>query len=98
MGITTKPFDAAEHIKTPEDIAAFLEAAAEENDPAFMTEAIGIVARAIGMNEIAKQAGVTVNSLYKSLSENGNPSFSTVMRVLTALNIKVHYEALHEHA
>jgi probable addiction module antidote protein len=72
-----------------EDIAAYLEAAFEDGDPAVITHALGVVARAEGMTEVARRAGLTRASLYKALSENGRPEFETVLKVLRALGLKL---------
>ena len=84
---TTTRFDAAEYLDTPERQAAYITAAFEAGDPAFVRDAIGIVARARGMAEIAKKADLNRESLYKALGESGNPEFSTVLRVLQALDL-----------
>src|SRR5262245_46818343 len=85
--ITTTRFDAAEYLNTPERQAAYITAAFEAGDPAFVRDAIGTVARARGMAEIAKKADLNRESLYKALGESGNPEFSTVLRVLQALGL-----------
>ncbi len=81
----TKPWDAAEHLKTDEDMAAYLEAALEDGDPALVAAALGDIARAKGMTEIARQTGLGRESLYKALSPDGNSEFSTVLKVVKAL-------------
>lgn len=83
----TRPFDAARHLETPEDMALFLSDALEEGDPAAIRQALNIVARARGMTEIARAAGLGRESLYRSLGENGNPEFVTVLKVLRALGL-----------
>ena len=82
-------WDAADHLKTEADMEAYLEAALEENDPALIAAALGDVARAKGMTEIAKKAGLGRESLYKSLSAQGNPELSTVLKVIHALGLKL---------
>ena len=82
-------WDAADHLKTETDMEAYLEAALEENDPALIAAALGDVARAKGMTEIAKKAGLGRESLYKSLSAQGNPELSTVLKVIHALGLKL---------
>jgi len=82
-------WDAANHLKTEADMEAYLEAALEENDPALIAAALGDVARAKGMTEIAKKAGLGRESLYKSLSAQGNPELSTVLKVIHALGLKL---------
>jgi probable addiction module antidote protein/putative addiction module killer protein len=85
--ILTTRFDAAEYVNTPKRQAAYITAAFETGDPAFVRDAIGIVARARGMAEVAKLAELNRESLYKALGETGNPEFSTVMRILRALGL-----------
>jgi probable addiction module antidote protein len=82
-------WDAADHLKTEADMEAYLEAALEENDPALIAAALGDVARAKGMTEVAKKAGLGRESLYKSLSAQGNPELSTVLKVIHALGLKL---------
>jgi probable addiction module antidote protein len=89
----TKKWDAADHLKTDEDMAAYLEAALEENDPALVAAALGDIARAKGMGELARQTGLGRESLYKALSPDGNPEFSTVLKVLKALGLRLHATA-----
>ena len=87
--LKTKPFDIAEHLNTPEEIRAFLHEAAETGDDADFIHALNTAARAAGMSEVAKKAGVSRASLYKSLSEDGNPKFSTISKVTQALGCKL---------
>ena len=89
MALETAPYDSAEFLKTPEDVAAYLEAAFEDGDAAVITHALGVVARAEGMSEVAKQAGLTRASLYKALSADGHPEFATVLKVVQALGLKM---------
>lgn len=89
MSIELTKWDSADHLKTKEDVAAYLEAVFEDGDSALITHALGVVARAEGMTEVAKQAGLTRASLYKALSGNGNPEFSTVLKVVQALGLKM---------
>jgi probable addiction module antidote protein len=86
-------WDAADYLKTPEDIAAYLEASAEENDPVQMTLAPGAVARARNLSQLARDAGMTREGLYKALSEDGDPSFATVTRIARALGLRTQFEA-----
>jgi probable addiction module antidote protein len=88
--IATKPWDPAEHLKTEEDMAAYLEAALEEGDPALVAAALGDIARAKGMTQVARDTGLGRESLYKALSASGNPEFATVMKVIAALGLKLH--------
>lgn len=78
-------FDASEYIENEEDTIAYLNAAAETGDPALLQAAIGDIAKARGMGQIAKEAGVGRESLYKSLNKEGNPSFRTIVKVVDAL-------------
>jgi probable addiction module antidote protein len=87
---TTRPFDAADYLKTEEDMAAYLEAALDENDPAVVAAALGDIARAKGMTQVARDAGLGRESLYKSLSADGNPELATVMKVVSALGMSLH--------
>lgn len=89
MAIKTFPFDISEHLETDEDIRGFLIEVANTGDTEDIIHALNIAARAKGMTEIAKQAGVTRASLYKSLSENGNPRFETISKVVDALGCKL---------
>jgi probable addiction module antidote protein len=84
----TKPFDPAEYLDSPEGIAAYMTDALESGDPAFVSDALGVVARARGMTEVARDAGVSRESLYRALSADGNPEFGTVMRVAQALGLQ----------
>jgi probable addiction module antidote protein len=87
---TTRIWDAAEHLKTDADMSAYLEAALEENDPRLIAAALGDIAKAKGMTQIAKKTGLGRESLYKALSAEGNPEFSTVLKVVEALGLKLH--------
>ena len=87
---TTRPWDTAEHLKTAEDMAAYLEAALEEGDPTLVTAALGDIARARGMAAIARETGLGRESLYKALSAEGNPEFATVLKVVRAVGLKLH--------
>ncbi|MGX1322693.1 putative addiction module antidote protein [Bradyrhizobium sp. USDA 377] len=88
----TRPFDSAEYLDSPEAIAAYLSEAFETNDPAFITEAIGTIARARGMTAVAKDAGLSREHLYRALSSEGKPEFGTVLKVLGSLGIHLHAE------
>lgn len=88
--ITTRPWDAVEHLKTEEDMAAYLEAALEDGDPGLISAALGDIARARGMAEIARETGLGRESLYKALSPEGNPEFATVLKVVKALGLRLH--------
>lgn len=90
---TTRRWDAAEHLETEEDMASYLEAAFLEDDPSLIAAALGDIARAKGMTEIARKTGLGRESLYKALSPEGNPEFSTVLRVVRALGLELHAKA-----
>lgn len=85
----TTVWDPAEYLASPESIAAYLEAAFEEGDPALIAAALGDVARAQGMTQLAAQAGVTREALYKALSPAGDPRLSTFLGVMKALGVKI---------
>ncbi len=91
----TIAYDVAEQLRTPEEMAAYLDAWLEEapEDAAGIARALGDIARAKGMSQVARDAGLSRESLYKALSENGNPSFATVLKVARALGVKFHAEA-----
>lgn len=91
----TSQWDAAAHLETDEDMAAYLEAALEDGDPALVTAALGDIARAKGMTQIARETGLGRESLYKALSPEGNPEFATVLKVVRALGLKLHAEIAH---
>lgn len=91
----TSPWDPAAHLETDEDMAAYLEAALEDGDPALVTAALGDIARAKGMTQIARETGLGRESLYKALSPEGNPEFATVLKVVRALGLKLHAEIAH---
>ena len=86
----TTPWDPAEHFKTDEDIAAYLEAALEDGDPALVAAALGDIARAKGRTQLARETGLGRESLYHALSPSGNPEFATIMKVISALGLKLH--------
>jgi len=85
------PYDSADYLKTPQGMAAYLEACMEEggDDPAFIANAIGTIARAHGMMKLARETGLTREGLYKALSADGNPSLGTALKVLKALGVKL---------
>ena len=85
----TRAWDSAEHLETNEDIAAYLDAVLAESDPALLTHALGVVARARGMTELARETGLGRASLYKALSAEGHPEFATVMKVMDALGVRM---------
>jgi len=91
----TTSYDVAEHLRTPEEMAAYLDAWFEEapDDAVGIARALGDIARAKGMTQVAKDAGLSRESLYRALSGEGNPSFATVLKVARALGVKLHAEA-----
>ena len=89
MALKTKTVDIAEHLTNTGDIRMFLQEVAATGDDSDFIHALNTAARAMGMTEVAKKAGVTRASLYKSLSENGSPKFSTVSKVTKALGCKL---------
>ena len=88
----TSKYDVAEHLRTPLEMAAYLEACIQEadGDAAFIAKALGDIARAKGMTEIARDSGLSRESLYKALSGDRVPAFDTVLRVMTALGLSIH--------
>jgi len=86
----TMPWDPAEHLKNEDDMAAYLEAAFDEDDPALVAAALGDIARAKGMTKVAQETGLGRESLYKALSPSGNPELATIMKVVSALGLKLH--------
>jgi probable addiction module antidote protein len=91
--LKTHPWDSAAHLKTAKDIAEYLEAVFEIGDPTLVAHALGIVARAKGMTEVARKTGLGRESLYKALSKDGNPKIGTVLKVVHALGIKMKFAA-----
>ncbi len=89
MRLNTKRFDIAEHLNTPDDIREFLKEVAATGDESDFIHALNTAARAAGMTEVARKAGVSRASLYKSLTENGNPMFSTISKVTKALGCRL---------
>ena len=86
----TRPWDAAEHLESEEDLAAYLEAALTDDDPALIAAALSDIAHARGMTEIARETGLGRESLYRALSPEGNPEFATVLKVVRALGLRLH--------
>jgi len=93
--IETRLWDAAEHLQSEEDMTAYLDAALEDGDAVLVVAALGDIARAKGMTQIARDAGLGRESLYKALSTTGNPEFATVLKVVRALGLQFHVEAAH---
>lgn len=89
---TTTRYDVAEHLRTPKEMAAYLEACLEEadGDAAFIAKALGDIARAKGMAQVARDSGLSRESLYKALSGDRSPDFDTILKVIHALGLKLH--------
>ncbi|MEF2735689.1 addiction module antidote protein [Bifidobacterium pseudolongum] len=92
--VEVRQFEASEFLDDEETIIAYLDAAAQSGDPVLMQTALGDVAKARGMTQIAKETGVGRESLYKSLAAGGNPSFATIMKVVHALGGRIKIEPL----
>lgn len=88
--VTTRVWDPAEHLESREDMAAYLEAALEDGEVSVIAAALGDIARAKGMSQLARETGLGRESLYKALSAEGNPEFATVLRVVEALGLRLH--------
>ena len=95
MTVKLKRWDSAEHLQTEEDMQLYLDACFEEagDDAAFIAKALGTVARARSMTQLAKDTGMGRESLYKALSGEGNPSFGTILKVINALGLRLHVES-----
>ncbi|MBV7434510.1 putative addiction module antidote protein [Cardiobacteriaceae bacterium TAE3-ERU3] len=85
----TTPFDVSDYLETEEDIAGYLQAILEENNPALLTAALGDIAKARGMTEIAKASGVTREALYRALRADASPRYETIAKVISALGLKL---------
>ena len=94
MTVKTVRWDSAEYLQTDEDIAAYLDAVLGEDDPALVAHALGVIARAKGMSQLARETGLGRESLYKALSAEGNPEFSTIFKVIKALGLRMHASPL----
>ena len=90
---TLQKWDVVDHLQTEEDMALYLEACLEEGDPALVVAALGDIARARGMTQLARDTGLTREGLYQALSADGNPSFATVMKVMNALGFTLRADA-----
>ncbi len=90
MSPNFKRWDSAEHLKSSDDIVAYLEACLEEDDPALITHALGVIARAKGMAQLARDTGLGRESLYKALSPGAKPRFETIFKVIRGLGIRLH--------
>lgn len=91
MATKVTDYDVAEHLRTPEEMAAYLEACLAEcdGDPSFVAQALGNIARAKGMSALARETGLGRESLYKALSADGNPQLSTILKVAKALGLEI---------
>lgn len=87
--LKTTPFDAADYLDDADAIAFYIEEAFATEDPAYIAHALGTVARAKGMTEVARKTGLSRESLYKALSAEGNPEFATILKVMKALDLKI---------
>lgn len=92
MTIETRPFDPAAYLDSPEAMLAYLDGAFADGDAGEITDALGVVARARGMSQLAEETGLTRQALYKALSSDGNPEFATVLKVIRALGFRLHPE------
>jgi probable addiction module antidote protein len=90
--IKTRPWDSVEYLQTEDDIADYFDACLQEggDDPAFIAHALGVIARARGMAQVARDSGISREGLYKALSQDGNPSFGTILKVVKALGLQLH--------
>lgn len=93
MALKTTPFDVADYLDTPEDIKAYLAEAFASGDPKLISVALGDVSRAKGMTKVSKETGLSRESLYKALSETGNPELGTILKVLGALGLSLSTKA-----
>ena len=98
MAIKTTRWDSAEHLQSDEDIKLYLEACFEEagDDPAFIVHALGVIARAKNMSQLARDTGITREGLYKAFSSEGNPTFATVTKVARALGLQITVQVAHQ--
>ena len=92
--VTFTPYDTADYLETEEDIAAYLNAVLEENDPSLLAAALGDIARARNMTQLAKTVGMSREGLYKALSGTGNPAYGTISKVANALGLRIKIEPL----
>jgi probable addiction module antidote protein len=92
MTVETRPFDPAAYLDSPEAMLAYLDGAFADGDAGEIADALGVVARARGMSQIAEDTGLTRQALHKALSSEGNPEFATVLKVIRALGFRLHHE------
>ena len=90
--VVTRPYDSASYLTDDASIAAYIEEVIETGDAALVSHALGVIARARGMTEVARDAGVSREHLYRALSSEGNPEFGTVFKVINALGLKLSVE------
>jgi len=93
MAVTFSRFDAADYLKTDDEIAAYLEESARSGDPSIMTAALGTIARARNVSQLARDTGMTREGLYKALSPDGSPAFATIVKVANAMGFDVAFRA-----
>lgn len=86
---TYDSFNVSDYLNTPEDVKAYLQAALDENDPAFFIDALGVVARSSGMKTLSEKTGLGYQSLYKSFGEGKHPRFETVFKVIEAMGLRL---------
>ncbi|MBU1336605.1 MAG: addiction module antidote protein [Devosia sp.] len=96
MPLETTKFDVQNFLRTPEDRAAYIEAALEDGDVSLITHALGDVARSVGMSDVAREAGITREGLYKALSDKGDPRLSTLLGVMRALGLQLSARAAND--
>ncbi|HEY5288417.1 MAG TPA: addiction module antidote protein [Caulobacteraceae bacterium] len=92
MTLETRPFNPAASLDSPEAMLAYLDGGFADGEAVEITDALGVVARARGMSQLAKETGLTRQALYKALSSEGNPEFATVLKVVRALGLRLHPE------
>lgn len=94
MAVKLSRWDSAEYLKDDDDIQAYLEAVLEEggDDPNYIIHALGVIARAKNMSQLAREAGMSREGLYKALSEEGNPTFATVAKIAKALGLQIRFQ------
>ena len=97
MPLETRRFDPSEHLDSDEAVAAYIDAVLEDGDAALVADALGVVARARGMTQIARDTGLSRESLYRALFRDGNPELATVIKVLRSLGVRLSAEPAREH-
>jgi len=89
MAQKTRPYDSARYLKTEEDLALYMDEALRDGDPKRIAQALGVIARARGMSQLARDTGLQREGLYKSLSEDGNPELATLLKIMKALGLRL---------